>query len=85
MTFVKSDIIKMKVLQALAEENKEHTYYSLTKKTGVSFSSLAPNCKFLETVGFIYIKHKQSVKGTYNFITITTTGKQALKHLQKRA
>lgn len=83
MKFVKSDIIKVRIIEALSSDSKEHTYYSLTKKIGVSFSSLKPNCEFLEALGFIKIKRKESVAGSYNFIKITERGRKVLVKLKQ--
>ena len=82
MSFVKSDTIKIKVLEALSRDDREHTYYSLTKKIKVSFSSLKPNCEFLEALSFITIEKKKSVAGKYNFIKITDKGRKALGKLK---
>jgi len=84
MKFVKSDTIKIKILEALSNEKKEHTYYSLTKKIKVSFSTLKPNCEFLETLGFIFIDRKDTESGRYNFLKITEEGREALKKIRRK-
>jgi predicted transcriptional regulator len=79
MSLVKSDIVKVRIIKALVGK-ENNTFYSLTRKTGISFESLKSNCEFLEMAKIINIEKV----GKYNLIKLTERGKEFLKDLKKK-
>jgi DNA-binding MarR family transcriptional regulator len=77
--FIKSDKIKIKILESLFKSKEDQSYYSLAKKTKTSPDTLKPSCRFLEALGLVIIKRIR----TYSFLAITEKGKEAYLTLKK--
>ena len=79
MTLLESDKIKVKILIALTNTDKELTMNLLRNNTGlVNYNSLVRNCEFLDLIDFINIDTKVIENRKYHFVSITESGK---KHL----
>ena len=80
MTLLESDKIKIKILIALNNSEKELTMNLLRVNVGlVNYNSLVRNCEFLELINFINIDTKVIENRKYHFVSITNSGKEHLE------
>ncbi|MBI4980678.1 hypothetical protein HZC30_03935 [Candidatus Woesearchaeota archaeon] len=81
--FVKSDRIKINILNTLKETGKPFSYYQLTKCIKTTWNSLVPNCYFLSALDLIKITEGSSPGMKFKNIWITKKGVKALDKLTK--
>ena len=80
MTLLESDKIKINILIALNNSENELTMNLLRNNVGlVNYNSLVRNCEFLELINFIKVDTKIIENRKYNFVSITTSGKEHLE------
>ena len=81
--FLKTDQIKIDILEYLNQNNKWHSYYDLQKKLNVNYESLKLHLLFLDKLGFVelnIIPSEESItgKGSYN-VRISEAGNNFLE------
>lgn len=69
--FLKTDQIKIDILEYLNQNSKWHSYYDLQKKLNVNYESLKLHLMFLEKLGLVELRiitSEESItgKGSYN-------------------
>ena len=84
--FLKTDQIKIDILEYLNQNSKWHSYYDLQKKLNVNYESLKLHLMFLEKLGLVELRiitSEESItgKGSYN-VKINENGDSFLKRLQ---
>lgn len=84
MELLKSDKIKIDILKVLSRSEDELSMNLLRKKIGlVNYNSLVRNCEFLYLIEFINIEVKTIEDRKYYFISITDSGREHLKLINR--
>jgi hypothetical protein len=83
MRYVKSDLIKIKILKELKKSKQALSYYALMKNTKLKEHSFFRNFHFLKDLKFVSVKEiKLPNKRTYFYVTITKQGKEFLNNIK---
>ena len=84
MELLKSDKIKIDILKVLSRSDDQLSMNLLRKKIGlVNYNSLVRNCEFLDLIEFIKIEIKTIEDRKYYFISITDSGREHLKLINR--
>lgn len=84
MVLLESDIIKIKILKKLEENNGDTSMNKLRQDIGlINFNSLKRGCEFLDLCNLIKIEIKTIENKKYNFISISKEGRNLLKVIEK--